>query len=107
MPPEIKIVEQDDRRWWPIVVSVGTSVASAVLSAALCITISQRAVDGERRAREDASAERTRAAAANLHILCQLVVTQENVFKDAQSQVGRNAAKAWHDLGIIYGCYKE
>jgi hypothetical protein len=49
----LTLVERDDRRWWPIVVSVGSSVLSAILATVLCLTVSER--NAERGARRGPS----------------------------------------------------
>lgn len=90
-----------------LMIAVGSSVASALMAGGVSIYVNQRSVDAERHAREAAATERAKASAAALAIFCRMVIAQESVFSEAQSQVGRNAAKAWHDLGVTIGCYKE
>lgn len=95
------------RRRWPIFAAVGSSIVSAVMAGAVSIIVSQRSIDSERRAREAAADERVRAAAATQAIVCKIVTTQEEVFQEATGEVGRKAADAWHDLGILFRCVKE
>lgn len=78
---------------------------SAVMAGGVAITVSQRSIDSERHAREIAADERVRAQAAAKSIVCQIITTQEEVFREATGEVGRKAAAAWHDLGILYRCF--
>lgn len=92
-------------RRYTVFIVVGSSLASVFLSLAVSFSVAQRAAEAERHAREEAAAERQRAAEASRYVLCQVVTRQESVFTDAETQVGRNAAAAWHDLGVTFGCY--
>jgi len=99
------ITERDDRRRWPIIVSVGASILSAVLAGGVSINSAHRAVDSERKARETAAAEARKTGEQVRQAFCTMVIAQENVFREASSPVGQNAADAWHDLGILFRCY--
>lgn len=96
-----------DRFRSPIVIGALSSILSALMAGGVAITVSQRAIASERRAQAAAAQERQRAVAASLAVVCTVIKRQEEVFQDAVSQVGRNSAAAWHDLGRLYGCYKE
>lgn len=107
MPLRRWFTSHDLPGWYSWVVVVGLTVSSIGLSTVVNLNATHHAVESERRAREQAVAERAKASAAALAVFCRMVITQEGVFSEAQSQVGRNAAKAWHDLGVTIGCYKE
>jgi hypothetical protein len=88
--------------WLTLLVGlVGSSGATWVVT----LHSAQRAVDAERRARLEADAARRESALSALAAVCNLVTSQEAVWKDAESPVGQNARKSWHDLGVLYHCY--
>jgi len=92
---EILIVQHDDRRWWPVAVSVGTSVLSAVLAAALCLTVSWR------------NAERGRDARTELiRSVCAIVVTLDDNYSDTppETELGRRNAASMAQLRVALGC---
>lgn len=68
-------------------------VASTVASVALAVVVSVRLVT-----RTDEEARRATCLAA---------AAQERVFSEAETEVGRNAEKAWHDLRISLRCDEE
>lgn len=85
-----------------------------VLTVAACVGISvhaqnaaQNAVRAERQARLDSESARQAQGRALLVLLCDLIQKQEAVFRESTGQVGRNAADAWHDLGVTYHCYTK
>lgn len=87
------------------IVLVGTVLLSCALTWIITLNSADRAVRAERQARLDSEASRRAQAQAGHMAICDLIVKQEAVFQEAQTQVGRNAAKAWHDLGVTYHCY--
>ncbi len=86
--------------WWSWVVLVLFTAVSVGLNTMIATRTSQRAIEADRRAR-------TETAQSSLAALCDAVRSQEAVFREAQSEVGQNAARSWHALGVKYGCYKE
>ena len=82
--PEIRIVNRDDRRWWPIVVSVGASVLAAILAAALCLTVAARNAREERELRAALTAQ-----------FCALVVAFDDNYRDSPpaTELGRENAE--------------
>jgi len=84
-------------RWAWIVLVVFTAL-NVGLTSVVTTRVAQRSIDADHRARAE-SAEQSRG------IVCLVVTKQEAVFREAQSEVGRNAADAWHDLGILFRCY--
>lgn len=80
---EIRIVERDDRRWWPIAVSVGTSVLSAVLTVALLLNVISNEAEQERELREELTAQ-----------FCTLVVAFDDNFKEKPPPVDPGKANA-------------
>lgn len=81
---EILVVQHDDRRWWPIAVSVGTSVLSAVLAAALCLTVQARA-----------KAETERVQRDTHDSLCAVIVTLDDNYREIPpgTELGRTNAR--------------
>lgn len=100
-------------RWSWIVLVIFTAL-NVALNTVVSVNLAQRAIDADRRARAEASE-------ANRPVLCLLVTSQERVmrqqaeiFSEAESEIGRrsadawrDAAKSWHDLGILFRCYQE
>lgn len=86
--------------WWSWGVLVVLTAGSVGLNTVVSTRTAQRAVDADRTARQTA-AEQSRG------VVCLVVAKQEAVFREGRSEVERNAAQAWHDLGVIFGCYKE
>jgi len=84
--------------WWSWVVLVLFTAGSVGLNTVVSTRTAERAVESDRAAREE-------AARVSLAVVCDVVIKQEAVFSDAQSEVGRSAAKAWHDLGVTYRCF--
>ena len=83
--------------WYSWVVLFVFTLGSIAISIVVNTSLAQRAIAADHKARAD-------AAAQSHGVLCLVVVTQENVFKQASSDVGQKAAKAWHDLGILFRC---
>lgn len=53
--------------------------------------------------------ERTQRAAAeqretSRRAVCAAVVTLERVWRESQGPVGQEAARAWHDLSVLFRC---
>lgn len=95
MTEKIHIVEKDDRRWWPLVVSVGSSVLSAILAAALCLTVSAR------------NAERGRDARAALTAqMCALIVAFDDNYRSEPpaTELGKKNAAAVAALRVSLSC---
>lgn len=92
---EILLVEHEDRRWWPLAVSVGASVLSAVLAASLALTVNARDADRERQSREELQRS-----------VCSIVVTLNDNYAENEpaTEVGRANAKSMADLRIALGC---
>lgn len=86
--------------WWSWIVLVLFTAASVGLNTVISTRTSERAIESDRRAR-------AAAAQSSLAVLCDAVRSQEAVFRESRTEVGRNAVRAWHDLGVKYGCYKE
>lgn len=92
---KIITVEHDDRRWWPMVVSVGASVLSAVLAAALCLTVTTNNRNRETEAREELQRQ-----------VCAIVVSLDDNYHEAPPATeagGLNAASMNH-LRLALGC---
>lgn len=84
--------------WWSWTVLVLFTAVNIGLTITVTNSLSQRAIDADRNARASA-AEQSRG------VVCLVVIKQEAVFRESESQVGQNAADAWHDLGILFRCY--
>lgn len=82
---EILVVQHDDRRWWPIAVSVGTSVLSAILAAALCLTVNARS-----------RAELERVQQEMHDSLCATILALDDNYREIppESDLGRANAEA-------------
>lgn len=91
--------------WYPWMVMALIVVPLVAVSTIINLRATARAVDSERRAREDAAAQSRATGEVVRQAFCTMVIAQENVFSDATSKVGKNAADAWHDLGILFRCY--
>jgi hypothetical protein len=83
---------------WAWIVLVVFTALNVALTTVVTTRVAQRSIAADRVARA-AAAEQSRA------VVCLVVTKQEAVFRDASTQVGRNAADAWHDLGILFRCY--
>ncbi len=95
MPDEVLVVEREDRRWWPIAVSVGTSVLSAILATVLCLTIQAR------------NAQRGREARLELQrSVCAIVVSLDDNYRDVPpaTELGRANAVSMSELRVSLGC---
>lgn len=82
---------------WPMLALVFTFVLTIVIA-----VLSARA--SANRAIEQSRMEAARSAEAGRRATCLVIKTQENVFKEAESPVGQDAAEAWHDLGVLFRC---
>lgn len=91
----VTLVERDDRRWWPIVVSVGSSVGSAVLATLLCLSVSARNAD---RGRESRRALQTQ--------VCSIVITLDDNYREAPptTEIGKRNAVSMSRLRVALGC---
>lgn len=87
--------------WAVLVLSVMAAVGISTYS----LNRAEGAVRAERQARLDADAARRAQGQALLGVLCDLIKRQEDVFQESTAKVGKNAADAWHDLGVTYHCY--
>ena len=90
---------------YSFIVLVGTVLLSCALTWIITLNSADRAVRAERQARLDSEASRRAQASAGLAAICDVITKQEAVFLESPTRVGRNAAKAWHDLGVTYHCY--
>jgi hypothetical protein len=99
---EILVVQHDDRRWWPIVVSVGFSVLSAVLAGALAQSVSQRSAEREHEAR----VEIERVQREQHDSLCAMIVALDDNYRDSppSTELGRSNATALSALRVGEGC---
>ncbi len=93
--------------WWSWVVVFGSLITLAGISILVSVHSAQRAVEAERQARISQAEESRRQTEASLRLVCVVVQTQESVFQEADSPVGKSAAKAWHDLGTLFQCEKR
>lgn len=93
---------EERKRRLPSWYAWATLVALTTASVGLNVIISQNTA---RRTVQQAQEQSRRNSAAALAAFCLAAETQEQVFADAEGEVGRNAAKAWHDLGVTFGCH--
>lgn len=95
MTEKIHVVEKDDRRWWPIVVSVGASVLSAILAAALCLTVSARNAERGRDAQRQITAQ-----------MCALIVAFDDNYRSEPptTDLGKRNALAVATLRVSLNC---
>ena len=84
--------------WYSWVVLFAFTLGSIGISIVVNINLAERAIAADHKARAD-------AAAQSKSVVCLVVTTQENVFSQSTTDVGVKAAKAWHDLGILFRCY--
>jgi hypothetical protein len=89
------LVERDDRRWWPLAVSVGASVLSAILAAVLCLSVSERNAQRGREARAELTAQ-----------VCAIVVALDENYRSAPpaTPVGKRNAASMSQLRVALGC---
>ncbi len=87
------------RRWYPLLM-VALMASNIVLTAVLATALTRRTIDADRRAQ-------LAEVQANLARLCDVIVKQERKLREDGTQAGLDAAQAWHDLGMLYRCYKE
>jgi hypothetical protein len=99
---EILVVQHDDRRWWPIAVSVGFSVLSAILAATLAQAVSHRSAEREREAR----IEIERVQQEQHNSLCAMIAAFDDNYRDEPpaSKLGRDNARDIAALRIAEGC---
>ena len=90
--------------WYSWLVVIGLTLASNLLTLVVVLNLSERAVTNERKAREAAAVESQESSERSRRGLCLVIQSQENVFTEASTPVGRKAADAWHDLGEIFRC---
>lgn len=91
----VELTVTSDSRWWPVAVSVGSSVLSAVLAATLCLTVSARNAEEGRDARRQMTAD-----------VCAIVVAQDDNYHDSPptTDLGRRNAASMRQLRISLGC---
>lgn len=89
------LIEKDDRRWWPLVVSVGASVLSGVLAVGITLGVQQRSDQRDRDAREGQRQQ-----------ICALVVALDDNYHSAPptSEVGRRNAASLAQIRVALGC---
>jgi hypothetical protein len=86
--------------WYSWIAVVLLTAISVGLNTVISLRVAHSAIENNERQRQESS----RAALA---IFCTAARAQENVFRESQSEVGRKAAEAWHDLGVTFGCFRE
>lgn len=98
----VHVVENDDRRWWPIVVSVGSAVMSAVLSTTLCLTVSERNARHGREQRIELQESQARQHAA----LCALIVSLDDNYRSnpLPTELSKKNAQSVADQRALQGC---
>lgn len=84
--------------WWAWVVLVVATTLNIAMTTIVTGNLAHRAIDADRRARAEAGEQSRRA-------VCLVVTTGEKALRDMGTESGRNAADAWHDLGILFRCY--
>lgn len=99
---EIVLVEREDQRWWPLAVSVGSSVLSALLATTLVLIVSHRQVEQERFAREELRIAQEEQRAA----LCALIVRWDDNARrrPPSTTLGKDNATAMAQLRQSYRC---
>lgn len=92
---DVILVEHEDKRWWPLVVSVGASVLSAVLAAALCLTVTAANRDRGIEARKELQRQ-----------VCAIVVSLDDNYREAPpaTEAGQLNAKSMRQLRSSLGC---
>jgi hypothetical protein len=83
-----------------LVLAVTLPAGSLVIS----LHLSERADRERERARAQAEEAQRAAAAESRRVVCVAVIAQEEAWRPAESEVGKNAARAWHDLREILKC---
>ncbi len=91
----VLLVEREDRRWWPLVVSVGASVLSAVLAATLALTVASRNAERGKEARRDLQRQ-----------VCSLVVALGDNYREVPptTPLGQRNAASLEQLRNTLGC---
>lgn len=99
---DVVLIETEDRRWWPLAVSVGASVLSALLAAGLALTVSHRQVEASAKVQGQIQA----ALEAQRTGLCAFVVRlDDNARREPPStQLGRDNAVAYAQFRLAYRC---
>lgn len=84
----------------------GATLASLILGMVVTLSLADRQVRAERAAREQQQADQRRQGELARQASCSLITAQDDVYRDTPpiSAAGRNAAKAWHDLSVQFGC---
>jgi hypothetical protein len=84
----VTVIERDDRRWWPYVVSVGASLLSAALAVVISIASQQRSEDKTRQ------------------YTCAVIVSQDDNYREAPpaTETGRRNAASMRQLRVALGC---
>jgi hypothetical protein len=96
MPLRRWFIEHGRPAWWSWV-TVGVMVVGSLgLFTVITLRAVDRAVDAERAARIE-----------GIRATCLAAAAQEKVFSEAETDVGRNARKAWHDLRVTLRCDEE
>lgn len=107
MPLKRWFRERGHPGWYSWLVVVALTAASAALSVVVNRGLTQNALEADRRAKADAEAKAQQLAENNRRGMCSVFLAQERVFAEAETEVGRNAEKAWHDLAVTYRCYER
>lgn len=92
---DVILIEHEDRRWWPLVISVGASVLSAVLAAALCLTVANNNRDRGIEARKELQRQ-----------VCAIVVSLDDNYHEAPpaTKAGQLNAASMNHLRLALGC---
>lgn len=104
MPLRRWFVDHAMPAWWSWVVVLASLISLTAISILVSVHSADRAVQAERAARVSQAEESRRQTESSLSLVCVVVETQEQVFQNAESPVGQSAAKAWHDLGVLFKC---
>jgi hypothetical protein len=99
----LDVLEARERgNWWPVAVSVGSSILSAALAVTLCLNVSFRNAERGRDQRKiiQATAEQQRQA------LCALIISlDDNAALDRPvTELGKSNAKTYASLRVSQGC---
>lgn len=90
--------------WYSWLVVIGGAFVSCATAIGISVSMNAQAIERDReqdRKVEAAKAqERERARQGS----CMVVRRMQEVYADPETDTGRNAADAWKELGLIFGC---
>lgn len=92
---DVILIEHEDRRWWPLVISVGASVLSSVLAAALCLTVTSNNRDRGIEARKELQRQ-----------VCAIIVSLDDNYRESppKTDLGVLNATSMRQLRSTLGC---